>query len=363
MQATRSGSKNWHCVWLFKRPREKGGWQSRDIAYALAEYASVLVSHLSDRVTNWMTLNEPGSVLYGYTAYDFPPGLKVSRKARYQILHHLLLAHGLTVQAVRANAKIRCDVGLVTNTWAPVPKTDSPEDIAAADSAWLHYNAWWLDPIYKGEYPEKNRNLRIEPDEFPEVKDGDMEIISSPTDCFGLNCYRTDIVEAVDDSQAEPTEVLGDVLSGGQIDHPRSWGYKVVPYPEDHPKTTMGWHINPDCLYYSLKALAERYDVKKLYVSENGCALDDELADDGKVCDDQRIDFLKNHILSAHRALSEGAPLAGFLVWSLMDGIEWHHGYAKRFGLVFVDYKNSQKRILKDSAYWYKNVIEQNGIS
>ncbi|MCK4322264.1 beta-glucosidase [candidate division WOR-3 bacterium] len=319
---------------------DKGGWRNKDTAFAFAEYAKVVVNCLSDRVTKWMTLNEAPCVVHGYQREDSAPGVREPEKVINQIIHNLLLAHGLGVQVIRENAKKQPEVGLVHNPSVKIPKTNSPEDTAAVKAAWFDANAWWFEPLYRGKYPE--RLWREKRNDIPQITDEDMKIISTPTDFLGLNIYTGNLVEADHNSDSE--------------------GLKEVTYPREQPKTAMGWYINPDCIYYGLKAVAERYDVKKFFISENGCAFDDVVSYDGNIYDHYRINYLKDHFLSAYRAVSEGINLVGYFVWSLMDNFEWTHGYSKRFGILFIDYNNSQKRILKESALWYKNIIEQNGI-
>ncbi|NOX97188.1 MAG: beta-glucosidase [Nitrospirae bacterium] len=316
---------------------DRGGWRNKDIASAFAEYVKVVVNRLSDRVTNWMTLNElPCVAFLGYQDGYHAPGAKEPPQVVNQVIHNLLLAHGLGVQVVRTQAKKQPEVGLVHNPAVKIPATNSPEDFAAAKAAWFESNAWWFEPLYKGKYPrdlwqEKGKDV-------PEITDEEMEIISTPTDFLGLNMYTGALVKA--------------------DNTPGSKGFKEIPYPEDHPKTTMGWPINPDCIYYALKFPREKYDIPKLYVSENGCALNDVISEEGKVYDISRIHYLRDHFASAHRAIKEGINLAGYFVWTLMDNFEWAYGCSQRFGIIFTDY-SSQKRILKQSALWYKDFIEK----
>ena len=166
-----------------------------------------------------------------------------------------------------------------------------------------------------------------------------MEIISTPTDFLGINIYSGNLVK-IDNT-------------------PGSEAFKEIAYPEGHPKTAMGWDIDPRCIYYGLKFPNEIYNIPKFYIGENGCAFNDTVSNDGEVHDDYRINYLRDHFISAHRAITDGINLAGYFVWSLMDNFEWLHGYSKRFGIIFTDH-SSQKRILKKSALWYKAVIEKN---
>jgi beta-glucosidase len=320
---------------------DRGGWRSKDTSYAFADYTKAVVERLSDRVVNWMTLNEPPCSAYlGYESGGHAPGAKESKKVVNQVVHNFLLAHGLGVQAVRKYAKKKPEVGIAHNPGVNIPKTVSDEDIAAAKVAMFDSNAWWLDPLFKGRYPEGM--WKEKGSDVPDITDKEMEIISSPMDFFGVNIYTGCIVEA------DKT--------------PGSKGYRDILYEESHPKTTMGWNVDPRCLYYGLKIINDMYGIAKFYITESGCSFNDAVSGDGKVHDDKRINYLRGHFASVHRAVSEGINLAGYFVWSLMDNFEWARGYSKRFGITFVDYKNGQKRILKDSALWYKDVIKKNGV-
>jgi len=320
---------------------DKGGWRVKDTSYAFNDYAKEVVNCLSDRDRDWMTFNEmPCSVVFGYKDGLHAPGLKEKPEVIRQVIHNMLLAHGLGVQTIRSNAKKQPEIGIAHNPAVKIPKTTSPEDLSAAKLAFLDLNdkelgnAWWFDPLSKAKYPEKNTGIS-------EITDEEMKIISTPIDFMGLNIYSGSMIES-------------DNTCGSN-------GFRIVPYPENHPKTTMDWYINPDCIYYGLKLIHEMYGISKFYITENGCCFNDIISKDGYVHDNNRIDYLNTHITSAYRAISEGINLAGYFLWSFMDNFEWSHGYSKRFGIVYSDYK-SQKRILKDSAVWYKNVIEQNGV-
>jgi beta-glucosidase len=324
---------------------DRGGWRNKDTSYAFGEYVNTLVERLSDRVTNWMTLNEmPCIAGLGYKSGIHAPGAQESPKVLNQVIHNLLLAHGLAVRAVKSGAKVKPEVGLVHNPVVTIPQTSSQEDLIAARTAWGELdagsNAWWLDPVFKGEYPQ--RQWQTAGNDVPEITDEEMKIISTPTDFLGLNIYTGFIVKADDSSGAK--------------------GFKEVPYPENHPTTGIGFYTNPDCIYYGLKLINERYKIPKFYIAENGCAFDDKISEDGQVDDDNRVDYLRAHFASAHRAVAEDINLAGYFIWSLMDNFEWAQGFSKRLGIVFTDYADMQKRIMKKSACWYKNLIKTNEI-
>ena len=208
----------------------------------------------------------------------------------------------------------------------------------AADKAWQDDNGWWLDPLLKGMYPKTHPGITDET--YPDIHDSDMAIISAPIDFLGLNIYSAELIKSTTSNER---------------------GYRVISYPDNFPRTNMGWPVAPECIYYGLHSINKRYNVQKYFITENGGALDDHLTTRGDVHDGKRISFLRKHLHWAHRAINEGIPLAGFFVWTLLDNFEWIDGYSKRFGLVYVDFQ-TQKRTLKDSAYWYSNVIAQNGI-
>jgi beta-glucosidase len=320
--------------------QDRGGWRSKDTVYAFAEYAKAVVNLLSDRVANWMTLNEPPcSAILGYKTGYHAPGAKESEKVVNQVIHNFLLAHGLGVHVVKKYARKSPEVGLAYNPEVRIPKTNSSEDIAAAKAAWLEANSWWFEPLYKGKYPEAL--WQAKGNDVPEITNEEMQIISTPTDFLGLNIYSGNLVEA--------------------DNTPGSKGFKDVPYPASYPKTAMGWYINPECMYWGLKFPDEIYNIAKIYISENGCAFDDTISDDGEIHDDYRINYLKEHFIFAYRAIADGINLAGYFVWTLMDNFEWAYGYSKRFGIIFTNYA-SQKRIFKKSAFWYKTIIEKNGV-
>ncbi len=308
---------------------ERGGWASREIPMLFGEYANTVVSALSDQVENWFTLNEPWCTAFlGYNTGYFAPGRKESPKVIAQVIHHLLLAHGLGVQAVRANGAPGVEVGIVLNTFTFLPATDSPEDEAAAHARYIKDNGWWLDPMYKAVYPEGTWS-DLE-DARPDIEPGDMEIISSPTDFIGLNIYSAAL------TRADKTE---------------------VPNDESTEVTFMGWPVRPKAIYSAIERLSRIYSPKKVFIAENGAAYDDKIADDGLVHDKERVSFLKRYHAELERAADDGLPIKGYFAWSLLDNFEWAFGYSKRFGIIYTDYDNDCRRIPKDSYYYYKELI------
>ncbi|MEL7372112.1 MAG: family 1 glycosylhydrolase, partial [Myxococcota bacterium] len=307
----------------------------------------VVVQKLGDRVKHWMTLNEPQVIVNkGYVEGSFAPGERQDRASAINGAHNLLRAHGRAVQAIRAEAKSDVQVG-----WAPVCLTrtptnpDAPEEVSLARKAmfsadmgvgqWtLWNNTWWMDPVFLGEYPSDG--LLMLGADGPNVLPGDMELISQPIDFIGTNIYHAEQIRSND-----------------------SGGVHVVPRIPGHAQTRMHWMVTPDALYWGPRFLYERYQ-KPIVITENGMSCHDWVSVDGQVHDPQRIDFITRYTVELRRAVNEGVPVWGYLYWSALDNFEWERGYTQRFGLIYVDYIN-QKRILKDSAHWYRQVIESNG--
>jgi beta-glucosidase len=323
----------------------RGGWLSPDSPRWFADYAGVVVDRLSDRVQDWMTFNEMQCFMgLGHFAGEHAPGDKFALAPFLRAVHNALLAHGRGVQTIRARARTECRVGLVPAGFVKMPATDDPADVEAArramfsmpDRGPLSYwnNTWWMDPPLEGAYPEEG--LRLYGADAPAVRDGDMETICQPLDFLGVNTYRGEYVRAGDDG--EPQE---------------------VPYRLGWPVTTFHWPVMPESLYWGPKFYHERYGLP-LLLTENGMACTDWVSLDGKVHDMQRIDFLHRYLLQLERAIQDGVDVRGYFYWSILDNFEWAEGFKQRFGLVHVDYP-TQKRTLKDSAHWYKDVIATTG--
>ncbi|GGZ37899.1 GH1 family beta-glucosidase [Streptomyces poonensis] len=311
--------------------QDRGGWTVRDTAEHLAAYASVVAARLGDRVTRWATLNEPlCSGWIGHLEGRMAPGL-TDLTAAVHASYHLLLAHGLTTQAVRAAAP-GAQIGLVTNHSTVEPASTRPEDIAAATRLDGHTNRWWLDPVYGRGFPADMRELYGV--ELPE-RPGDLDTIATPLDWHGLNYYF-------------PATVTDDPR--GPVPYARE-----VRLP-DAPHTGMDWPIDAGGLESLLLRLTDDYGVRELYVTENGSAFPDTVSPDGAVHDPGRTRYLEEHVSACARAVRKGAPLAGYYVWSLLDNFEWAYGYDKRFGLVHVDYA-TQTRTLKTSGLRYAEII------
>jgi len=321
----------------------RGGWLNRDSAHWFAQYASVITNRLSDRVSHWMTHNEPQCFIgLGLQTGIHAPGDKLRFAEVAQAMHHTLLAHGQAVQVIRAQAKLKPTIGIATVGGAHMPATDSPADIQAArqkmfsttqKDAWSI--AWWMDPIFLGHYPADA--LQLYGTEAPQVRPGDMETIGQKLDFLGLNIYSGLTFRAGPDGQ--PAE---------------------VPLPPGYPKTTQDfWAVQPTSLYWGPRYMYERYNVP-IVITENGHQNADIISLDGQVHDPQRIDYLHRYLRELARASHDGIPVQGYFQWCFTDNFEWAMGDAIRVGLVYTDYP-TQRRIPKDSAHWYTNVIQTNG--
>ena len=320
----------------------RGGWLNRDSSDWFAEYTSVIVDKLSDRVSNWMTLNEP-QVFIGIAHQTglHAPNLQLGFSEVLMAAHNALLAHGKAAQVIRARAKTKPAVGAALVGVTSMPATNSPEDIEAARgrmfSIWnknCWNNTWFADPMVFGAYPEDGMN--IFESEMPEVADGDMKTICQPLDFYGANIYTGQTIRSTGDG-----------------------GTESVKSPDGPPLTTMEWQVKPESLYWGPRFLYERYRLP-IFITENGMGNCDWIHCDGKVHDPQRIDFLARYLSELERAIDDGVMVKGYFLWSIMDNFEWSFGYKQRFGIIYVDYATGE-RTLKDSAHWYKEVIASNG--
>ncbi|HVU51442.1 MAG TPA: GH1 family beta-glucosidase [Polyangia bacterium] len=321
---------------------QRGGWLDRDVAGWFADYAAIVVRRLGDRVRHFMPLNEPQVFLgAGLVQGRHAPGDKLTFAELLRATHHALLAHGRAVQAIRAAAGGKVEVGCAQASYNSVPATPAAEDLAAARARFLatadesyKQNAWWLDAMVLGRYPEDGL-ARYGPS-LPEVRAGDLETIRQPLDFLGVNLYQADAVRRGKDGRPE-----------------------VVPWPAGTPLTSMEWAVTPAIMRLVPTWLHERYALP-IVVAENGVSLPDWVAADGQVHDPQRIDFARAYLGELRAAVAGGVPVRGYFHWSLLDNFEWAHGYKQRFGLVHVDFA-TQKRTLKDSARWYRGVVASNG--
>lgn len=313
----------------------EGGWLNRGTAYAFADYAEIVTRHLGDRVAHWITLNEPWCSAYlGYGIGIHAPGLR-DRQAAIDAAHHLLLAHGLAVPRMRSHLPSNAQVGitLVLNPIYGVDeRAETVRDVALANE---FINGWFLDPIYRGAYPEQFfEHMALH---APPIQPGDLDSISAPLDFLGVNNYSRILVRG---SQTQP---LADQCES------------VSPVP-NACYTDLGWEIYPNGLRDVLVNVGRNYPVGKLYVTENGAAFPDAWDGGDTISDPRRVDYLRAYITACAEAIEQGAPLQGYFVWSLMDNFEWGEGYAKRFGVVYIDYP-TQRRLIKESGHWYAALL------
>ncbi len=316
---------------------DRDGWPARDTALAFAEYTATVLKRLGDRPALWSTFNEPWCVAHaGYGSGAHAPGRRESAKVVNQVIHHILLAHGWGVQAIRANSKA-AKVGIVIVPVVPIPYTQSPEDVRAAEEHWQAENDWWMHPLLLGRYPEAV--LAWKGADAPDTLPGDMEAIHQRLDWLGLNFYFPNRVAA-----------------GGTPLKPN------LVRPKDAPTTAMPeWEVHPPIAERILLEFHRRYPRLPLYVTENGAAFPgDEPDAQGRVRDPLRLAYIRDHLASAKRAMDQGVDLRGWYVWSLMDNFEWRFGYQKRFGLHYTDTTTYQRRV-KDSGLWYAETIRNGG--
>jgi beta-glucosidase len=317
--------------------QDRGGWPERCTAEAFVEYAGLVSARLGDRVKNWITFNEPFvSANQGHLDGSHAPG-HCDLDEMLATAHHQLLAHAWALPVIRNNAP-GGQVGLVLDLNCKVPASPSYADRKAAWIADGMYNRWFLDPISGRDYPQDLVRYYDRPMDF--IQAGDMSTIAAPLDFLGVNYYSRNIIRSQDIPESEnetPTVFM------------------------NADTTAMGWEVYPQGLYELLGRLHFNYDFPALYVTENGAAYPDQINAQGSVDDPLRIAYLREHLKSVARAIAIGAPVRGYFAWSLMDNFEWSHGYAKRFGLVYVDFE-SQQRIPKASAHWYHDVIQANQV-
>ncbi|KQW42939.1 MULTISPECIES: GH1 family beta-glucosidase [unclassified Roseateles] len=308
--------------------QDRGGWNDRDTVHRFVDYARHVQSRIGDRIDGLTTHNEPWVVAtLGNDKGIFAPGIK-SKKIAAQVSHHLLLSHGLALQALRADGA-KSQLGIVLNLSSCVPATAMPADISAASLADSRGRRWYADPLFKGAYPDDV--LAELGADAPVVVDGDMAAVAQPMDYLGVNYYTRSVVSA-----------------GGE-----EWDAKG----RGLPVSDMDWEIYPQGLTDLLVLLKHDYaKLPPVYVTENGGAFKDDMLVGGRVQDDDRTAYLRDHIAAVASAMQQGVPMAGYMVWSLMDNFEWASGYLKRFGIVHVDYA-TQARTPKASADWYRGFL------
>ncbi len=333
--------------WDLPQPlQDQGGWANRATAEAFVDYADAVSGRLGDRVRHWITHNEPWCAsMLGYQSGRHAPGLSNWGEA-LAASHHLLLSHGRSVPVLRANARAS-QVGITLNLCPAVPASASREDHDATRHFDGYFNRWFLDPLYRGLYPgdmvaDYVGRGYLPPGDLAFLKPGDLKAIAVPTDFLGVNYYNRAVVRS--DRIPEAQNQL-----------------RTVDLAPKSEWTDMGWEVYPDGLFQTLARLRLEYEVPKMFITENGASYADGPSLEGCVADARRERYVRDHLLAAHRAIELGVPLAGYFVWSLLDNFEWERGYTQRFGVTWVDYA-TQRRVPKDSALWYRRVIEENAV-
>ncbi len=320
--------------WDLPQPLEDGGgWLARDTAHRFADYAGLAADRLADRIPMWITLNEPFVVMaFGYALGIHAPGRELMLGA-LPVAHHQLLGHGLAASALRS-AGVRQVV--ITSNHAPAwPATDDPADVAAAQAYDTLQNRMFADPVLLGSYPDLSA-FGIGADGLDCVLDGDLAVISDPLDGYGVNYYNPARLSA---------------LPGSPLP------FRMEPIP-GYPVTAFGWPVVPAGLTELLTMFKDRYGdrLPPVYVTENGCSVNDEVSADGTIDDQPRISYLDAHVRATHAAMTSGVDVRGYFAWSLMDNFEWSEGYTQRFGLVHTDFE-TQRRTPKASFGWYRDLI------
>lgn len=317
-----------------------GGWRSRDTAEAFGDYAGYVAEKLSDRVRSFFTMNEFSVfVEQGYRGFGAAPGVDVGPREISQVRHHAVLGHGLAVQAIRARATPGTKVGPAEAIRCAIPLIEAPEHIKAAQAATREANAAYLTVILEGKYTDAYlENLGKD---APRFSTDDLKIIASPLDFVGINVYGPAFY-AVASDQAP--------------------GWHATPFAKSHPKMFNRWLVlAPETIYWAPKFVQSLWGANEILITENGCASEDTLADDGNVYDTDRIMFLRNYLTQLQRATAGGVPVKGYFAWSLMDNFEWMSGYSQRFGMVHVDFK-TQKRTPKMSAAFFREASRRNAV-
>jgi|SoiMethySBSTD1v2_1073268.scaffolds.fasta_scaffold00625_40 beta-glucosidase len=316
-----------------------GGWESRATSKAFGDYAGYVAGRLSDRIAHFFTINEFSTfVEWGHSNGLHAPGLSLPRARVNQVRHHAVLAHGFAVQAIRASARRGTKVGPAENIVVGVPVIETPEHIAAAESYTREVNAPYLTVMLEGRYTD--RYLSSSGADAPKFTPEELTAISSPLDFVGINVYVPTYVRAIDHGP----------------------GHQPLDLSKSHPRMASSWHaLGPEALYWAPRHVAKLWNVKEIYITENGCGAADEPAADGVVYDTDRIMFLRGHLRELQRATSDGVPVRGYFQWSSMDNFEWTDGFGTRFGLIHVDYA-TLKRTPKLSGAFFRTVAAENRV-
>jgi beta-glucosidase len=329
-----------------------GGWQSKDTAQAFADYAGHVAEQLGDRVKHYFTINEFASFVEGgYQGVDVQvgggktvhlgsaPGLRLSDAELKQIRHHAVLGHGLAVQSIRARGPAGTKVGFAENVRVAVPVIDMPEYVKAAEAATRECNAGFMTVMLEGRYPDAY--LASAGGQTPQFTDDELATIASPLDFVGINVYKPGWYVAPSDQPP---------------------GYREIPINASHPKMKSTWHVfDPEVMYWAPRQMQSIWGARSIFITENGCAASDVVADDGKVYDTDRVMFLRACLGQLQRATAEGVPVDGYFHWSAQDNLEWMDGFGNRFGLVYVDFDTLERKP-KLSAEWFREAALQNAV-
>ncbi|MFG2002810.1 GH1 family beta-glucosidase [Spirillospora sp. NPDC048911] len=352
-----AGIEPWPTLYHWDLPQtleDAGGWPERDTAHRFADYATLVHDALGDRVRHWTTINEPWCAAFlGYASGEHAPG-RLEPAASLHAAHHMMLGHGLAVEAMRSR---RPDnrFGAAVNLYAISPASPVNADLDAARRIDGMQNRFFLDPLLRGAYPA-DVLTDLEGLGFDvAIKDGDLATINQPIDQLGVNYYSRFTVSGL---PGEATQAVSSPFSS----HSPWVGSDFVRFVDGgRPVTGMGWEIDESGLHEILTRLHTEYPRVDLYITENGAGYDETLNGDDTINDHERVAYLDAHLRACHTAISDGVPLRGYFTWSLLDNFEWSWGYSKRFGLVHVDYA-TQRRVPKESARWYAAVIRQGGL-
>lgn len=316
--------------------QDRGGWTNRDTTDYFAEYAQQMFKQYGDRVKHWITHNEPWCTSFlGHAIGVHAPGLK-DFSAALLAAHNVLLSHGKAVEVFRQMG-LDGKIGITLNLTPSYPASNSADDLQAATISDGFSNRWFLDPVFKGQYPDDMVKVFGTFAKIPEIQESDMKLISSNIDFLGINYYSRSLVKHNPDAQ-----------------------FGVETLKPEGQYTDMDWEVYPQGLYDLLLRIKKDYGDIDLYITENGAAFKDVVEND-QIDDIDRLNYLKKHFEKAAEAIRDGVKLKGYFVWSLMDNFEWAFGYSKRFGLIYVDYE-TQRRLWKKSALWYKDVIANNSV-
>jgi beta-glucosidase len=313
---------------------DEGGWTTRSTAEAFPGYVEAVVRRLGDRVKHWITHNEPWVAAWlGYGQGVHAPGRKEGVAGALSAAHHLLLSHGMAVEVIRRECP-DARVGITLNLSHVYPATEEQADVEAARLADGTGNRWFLDPLFRSQYPADM--LSNFEEALPHIEPEDLQTIAAPIDFLGINNYSRQVVRAGGEGEGPVAHV-----------HPTGSEY-----------TDMGWEVYPQGLFDLLVRVTRDYSPPALYITENGAAFPDVLNHAGQVLDPERQSYLEQHFEAARRAIGEGVPLKGYFVWSLLDNFEWAFGYKMRFGIIYVDFP-TLRRIPKGSYHWYRGFIAQ----